>query len=281
MRWIKSIFLISIQNFRKWRNDYRVWIAFLVMIIMVHSITRSLSEICSYTAIKVTPWIYPFLYMGYYNKLLLFFPLLLIFSNAPFFDRNQLYVLARSGKKIWCLGQVLYIVLVTALYFLLMFAVSIILNLNCIELSGDWGKVLNTLAVTDLGRRYNLGFNVEKNIITYFSPIGAIWFTFLHSWFSGVILGLIMFYFNMKTKGVGTFVSSFVLVLSGAAAKRTTLVKISPISWSTLNYIHLKENDLLPSYFYITTFYIILLVVLFGMILHAIKKFNFDKEIKQ
>ena len=95
------------------------------------------------------------------------------------------------------------------------------------------------------------------------------------------ILGFVIFLFNMKIKGSGTFLASFLLVFSAVAAKQTSLVKMSPVSWSTLNYIQLKPNDGLPSYGYITAFYMIMLLVLFVIILYSSKRYNFDKELKR
>ena len=281
MRWCKSVMLIALHNFRKWVYDCRVWIALFLVLIFVHSTTKQLSDICNYTNTKVSPWIFPFLYMPYYKKLLFFFPLILIFSNAPFIDKNQLYVLIRSGKSKWCIGQILYIAITSALYFLFIMVFSVVLNLDCIEFTGEWGKLLNTLGHTDIAYRFRLGFQSEKDVISMFTPMSAMWFTFLHSWISGMILGFVVFLFNMKIRGSGSFLASFMLVLSAVAAKNISLLKVSPVSWSTLNHIQLKPNDRLPSYGYVTTVYVIILLILFATILFSAKRYNFDQEIKK
>jgi len=281
MKWFKPVCSITMQNFRKWKNDYRVWITLFIVLILIHSTTKGLSDICDYTGVKSSPWIFPFLYVQYYTKMLFFFPLILIFSNAPFIDKNQLYVLIRSGRNKWCIGQMLYIVVTSALYFTFIMIFSILLNLDCMEFTGEWGKLLNTLANTSMDAQFQLGFDPIKNVVDMFSPISAMWFTFLHSWISGIILGFVVFFFNMKVKGGGTFFASFMLVLSAISAKQTSLIKISPISWSTLNAIQLKANDNLPSYSYVMTFFVIMLLVLIAMILISTKRYNFDKELKR
>ncbi|MBQ2980892.1 MAG: hypothetical protein IJD58_02075 [Lachnospiraceae bacterium] len=281
MKWFKSVIFIALQNFRKWRYDCRIWIALIMVLIFIHSTTKGLSDICSYTGVQSAPWIFPFLYMPFYSKMLFFFPLVLIFSNAPFVDKNQLYVLIRAGKSKWCIGQTLYIIAASALYFIFIMAFSIVLNFDCIEFTGEWGKLLNTLANTDMNFKFQLDFDVEKDVINMFTPMGAMWFTFLHSWISGVILGFAMFLFNMKIRGGGTLLASFMVVFSAVAAKNISLTKMSPVSWSTLNYIQLQNNDRLPSYGYVATSYAVLLFVLFLMILLSIKKYNFDQEIKK
>ena len=280
MRWLKTVGSIAGLNFRKWKSDCRIWIAFLLVLILIHSTTKQLSDICSYADVKSSPWIFPFLYMGYYNKMLFFFPLILIFSNAPFVDTNQFYVLYRAGRRKWCIGQMLYIVAASAVYFAFIMVFSIVLNLDCIEFTGEWGKMLNTLAKTTLGKRFGLGIQPDTDVLASFTPLSAMWFTFLHSVVCGAILGFIIFLFNMKVRGGGTLLAALMVVLSGEAAKRGFLVKFSPVSWSTLNYFHLKPYDKLPSYPYVTAVYIGLVIVLLVMLLYFVRSYNFDKEIK-
>ncbi len=280
MKWLKTVGTIAGLNFRKWKSDCRVWVAFLLVLILIHSTTKQLGDITAQTGVKCSPWIFPFLYMSYYNKMLFFFPLILIFSNAPFVDTNQFYVLYRSGRRKWCIGQLLYIIGTSILYFAFVMLFSIVLNLGRIEFTAEWGKMLTTLAKTNLGQRYRLGFQSQLTVITYFTPASAMWFTFLHSVISGAILGFVIFLFNMKVRGGGTLLASLLLVLSAQAAKWTKLLKFSPISWSTMNTIHLKPKDGLPAYGYVVAVYAGLAVVLLTLLLWTVRSYNFDREIK-
>lgn len=278
MRWFKTIQAVMVQNFRKWKSDYHVWIAVLLLMVFIHSYTKGLSDLCSYYHIKSSPWLFPFIYMQYYAKILFFLPLLLIFSNAPFIDNNQFYIIARSGKTKWFIGQMCYIIITSAIYFVFIILCSIMTNLDCISYNNEWGKVINTLANTSAGTSFNIELSVNKNVIQMFTPMQAMWFTFLHSWLSGIILGLVIFLFNLKLKGSGTFVASFILVFSAIASKSVTLTKYSPITWSTLNYIQLKSNDGLPSYQYVSTVYCIAILALIGCILISTRKYNIDND---
>ena len=280
MRWYRPIRSVASQNRRKWKNDYRVWIALLLAAVIVHSLTKGLGDFVNQTGVKASPWIFPFLYMRYYNKLLLFFPLILIFSNAPFLDRNQLYVLARSGKRKWCMGQILYIFETSAMYFMYIFVLSILLNLKYISFTFEWGRVMKTLAKTNASSVFEMGFCSEEKVMDLFSPISATWFTFLFSWISGVILGLLMFFLNMRIRGTGSFVASCLLVFSAVAAKQTNFLPFSPVSWSTLNAIHLSKRDGKPGYGYVCMVYATITIALLLIILLTAKKNNFDQEQK-
>ncbi len=109
--------------------------------------------------------------MQYYKKLLLFFPLILIFSNAPFIDKNQLYIIVRARTIKWYIGQMCYISIASALYFVFVMIFSIILNIDCIEFTDEWGKVLNTLANTNIGTQFHIEFSPDRNVINIFSSL--------------------------------------------------------------------------------------------------------------
>lgn len=278
MSWFRVIISVAFQSIRKLKSDYRTWICATLVLIFIHSYTKGLTALCVYTGTKCSPWIFPFLYMQYYTKLLFFFPLVLIFSNAPFVDDNQLYVIARSGRIKWCIGQLIYILTVSALYFIFIIIFSVLLNIKCIEFSNDWGKILKTMASTDAGNQFSIGFYPDRKVIDLFTPEQAMWFTFLNSWLSGILLGLSSFLFNMAFKGSGPFAASFLLVLSAAAAKNLPVIKYSPVSWSTLNYIHIAKNDFFPEYSYVKSTYIMLITFLCIIILVAFRKFNVDNK---
>ena len=281
MKWFKPVISVMIQNFRKWRQDCRIWISLALLMIFIHSATSQLSVFCDYADIKCTPWIYPFLYMQHYQKILYFLPLILIFSNAPFTDNNQLYMILRCGRIRWCLGQICYIIAASAIYFLFIIFASVLLNLKCMTFSGEWGKILTTLANTNAGSQFQIAFSVNRNVIDMFTPFQATWFTFLHSWASGIILGLVIFLANTKLKGIGTFFAAFLLVFSALASKQPSMVKYSPITWSTLNYIHLTQNDLFPSYGYITVSYILLFAVLLLVMLVIARRYSFEEAFRK
>lgn len=160
MRSLRTILSVTLQNFRKWKSDYRLWISALLLMIFIHTETKGLSSLCAYYHIKSSQWLFPFLYTQYYSKIIFFLPLTFIFSNAPFIDSNQLYVIARSGKTKWFVGQMCYIALTSAIYFIFIIIFSIFINLDCISLSSEWGKVITTLANTSAGTSFNIDLNV-------------------------------------------------------------------------------------------------------------------------
>ena len=243
MQTVKIIYGIILQNFRKWRNDYRVYMIAIVVFMLVWSFWSDLNAVCSSLDLKPSPWVFPFLYTQYYTKVLYTIPLIFLFCNAPFKDKNYMFVIVRSGRIRWAIGEILYIVATSGIYYIYIFLLSLILRIGHFSFCTDWGEALITIshtrATSILGE---IRIEVPNIIIDCFSPFQAIWFTFLMSWLCGIFLGLIIFFFNLITRQpfIGTVIASIFPIISylvSIGEKMGRFMKFSPVSWITLNNI--------------------------------------------
>ncbi len=260
MNSINVLFQICFQNFRKWKTDYRIWLIGIVVLLMTHSYISDINKIADILQVSQTPWNFPFLYSQFYMKLLFTLPLLFLFCDAPFMDANQLFVIIRAGRTKWCLGQLLYIILASAVYYLYLMILTIILPLFRIEWNMEWGALLHTIARTDIasdvGARFTL---VSSDVLTYFTPIQAMWFTFIVSWAGGILLGIIIYFCNvlMKNSMAGSIVGATMILLSAFLANDywAGTKWLSPFSWNTLNMIDIAGLTRNPPFAYCMTVY--------------------------
>lgn len=264
MKSFRTIMAVCTQNIRKWGTNYRMWMAAIIALIFIHSFTKGIGIFCAQVGISVSPWIYPFLYSDRYMKLLFFFPLILLFCDAPFVDDNQAYVILRAKRLTWGMGQITYIMIGSALYFLFLVFGTIVLNLPYMMFTGEWGKVLGTLANTNAAQVTGVTAIVSGHVINLFTPLQAMWFTFLLSWLSGIFLGLLIYVVNTisNTRVLGTLAASFFLVFSAVVSRKPELQWFSPISWNTIGCIDIGGTTRYPTITYILTAYAILIVLL-------------------
>ena len=143
MSFIKITVCICLQNFRKWQKDYRIWTIAAILFILILENTRKFSDLSADLGVSSSIWQYPFLYSQYHLKLIFTLPLLLMFCNAPFIDQNALFLIVRCKRKAWITGQILYIIVSSAVYYLFIFLCTVITALpyglgemplyNCIQ----------------------------------------------------------------------------------------------------------------------------------------------------
>ena len=285
MRSVKSILSVCAQNFRKWQTDYRVWIIFLLMTIMTFSYSDDMSKLSVTLGTPVPFWTFPFLYSQFYTKLVFTVPIVFLFCNAPFTDKNQIFTIVRAGRIKWLCGQILYIVLASAVYYLFLFLVSILPAVFSGGITLEWGKTLTTLAAypSVTLKSGTIFLEADFNVITYFQPLQAVWFTFLMSWISAVILGLIIFLCNITTgaKSLGIIVSTALIaetyvIKNSIGNNFRSLIYFSPVSWNTLDNIDVGGLTKNPTFTYCITVYALLVLVLTASILIFGRKKNLD-----
>ncbi len=281
MRSIKTAMSICLQDMRKWKTDYRVWVIAVLSLIMVWIYIDDMKRIAEGLGTGLPIWIYPFLYSQFHTKLIFTLPVILLFCNAPFVDGNQLFVYMRTGKYKWLWGQIMYIVVAGALYYIFLIAAALLSSVFAGGNIGmDWGKTLTTTANSNAALYFESPFiSVSKIITTYFSPLSATWFTFLMSWLCSIMIGLMILFCNIitGTRALGVTISSLLVVLSALADNGfPTLLPFSPISWNTVDKIDVGGMTTNPTYGYCIGVYLGLIALLTAGILIFGKRQNMD-----
>lgn len=274
MKSVKISLIVAIQNIRKWRTNYRIWILLILTMIFVQCYTKEISTQALIMEMKISPWLFPFLYTDRYIRILFMLPLLFIYCDAPFIDKNQIYILMRCRRKSWGIGQIIYIFMTSAIYFSFVAAMTIVLNIRNIDYMNDWGKVLGTLAFSSIPLVKGTAVTISTYILTYFTPVQAMFFTWLLSVLCGGVLGLIIYVCNIlsKTKGTGIVATGFLIILSAAVSGNERAQWFSPVSWSTLNKLDVAKLTHYPTITYVLAAYTIMILILSVCIVKAVVK---------
>lgn len=275
-------FRICIHNLRKWRKDYRIWIIAVLLFVLVWDNVAILNSLSEQLGVKSSIWLYPFLYTQYHQKLIFTIPLLLMYNNAPFIDQNALYMIARCKKSSWHMGQFLYIIVSAFIYYFFIFICTVLMALPYAELSLDWGTSIYTISSTAMTQ--NTGHNfltVSPFILSYFTPVQAVWFTFLMSFLMAVMLGLLIYICNIatQTKFIGGIFSSILIIFScftegfyGASELR----RFSPVTWITVDKLDVGGITSNPSFTYCISVYIAVIVIIMLTVMLFRKKLKLD-----
>ncbi len=267
MNLIKAAFAICLQNLRKWATDYRMWTIAALLIIMVQIYVDDMQKVADLLGTKISVWIFPFLYAQFHTKVIFTLPVVLMFCNAPFTDKNQVFVYMRVGRAKWLLGQVIYIIIASAVYYLFLLFISVISTVFTAEHSLGWGKTLNMVAFSDAAQQAGSFYlDVPPIILEFFTPLQAVFFTLLTSWLSAILLGLIVFLFNLitETRFIGIIISSALVVWTVLVSNDGfgEFLRFSPISWNTLNNIDAGKMTPYPSFGYCMCVYAVLISAL-------------------
>lgn len=277
---LKTVISICVQDLRRWRTDHRVWTIAVLAVIIIQIYVDDMRRISDGLGTAIPVWIFPFLYSQFHTKLIFTLPIVLLFCNAPFTDRNQIFVYIRTGRTKWLCGQVLYIAAASAAYYGFLLIVSLLSTSFYGGAALDWGKTLTTTANSNAALYFDSPFiSVSSVVVRFFSPLSACWFTFLLSWLSAVMLGLIIFLCNTVsgTRFIGITITSTLIVLSALVNNSfPQFLKLSPVSWNTLDNIDIGGRTTKPSFAYCIGFYAAVIALLIAAIFIFGKKKSLD-----
>lgn len=263
---VKNILLIGFNSFIKWFENLKYWLVFIFLFTLMYNQYTPLLEMGKTLGIRTTPLLFVFFSNSPVNYLIILIGMVFIFSNAPFLDNNQPFIIIRSGKKTWIAGKIFYILLASFIYLFILNIISmvILLRYGTFNLEG-WGKLVNTLALTNAGVEFDVNITILPEFIKNYSPIAAFTKSFFMQWLVCVFLGLIMFNINLKCdKNYGGFIASLFIVLDILIFNvlHYKFYKISPVSLGKLTILQQESTSIFPTYTYGLVFLISSIIIL-------------------
>ena len=211
--------------------------------------------------------VFPVLASAHYPQMLLMMGVVLLFSDAPFWDANQKYILLRADWRAWSGGQVLYVLVTMALYLLAVNLFCWLVMLPNIVFSTDWEKIWPTLALQSFGE---IDYSVAPALIRYFSALEAWCLSMLLTWLAGCSMGLLMLFVNAHTRSKAGLILAGTISLTNLTIWNslldTNLYYLSPVSLANLAVVDIVGGSSgYPSLQYAVIALTIVVMVLVGL----------------
>ena len=200
-------------NLLRWVNDPKYPTVLLYMVLYMYHL---IGHICGYAqelGAKIHPWLFPFLLRNGSVICPLMLGFLLLISDAPFCNRQQQFILLRTGKFVWMGGQILYLLLLSVVFTGLLYLLSVVYTMPETKLSTEWGSFLTTIAVDSLPGKYG-AVDASYGVIRNATPIEVTLWSATSLTLVCFLLGLIMLLCNLWVKkGVGTAIVSAMVIM--------------------------------------------------------------------
>ncbi len=260
---IRRAFFIAGGNFKKWAVNPRMYVVFLLAAGYTAMMLRCISDFCKSSGYKITPWVFPFFIAQPYSLLMILLGLILLFCDAPFMESEQPYIILRVGRKTWTAGQIIYIAAASAIYFLVVAILTILVLLPHLSLESSWGRVINSFSQNGASR-YGVVIPFDYAITSTFTPIQAMLLEYLLCWLAGVFLGLLLFVLNLAISRSAGVIATAAFAVFPLFVRRSDywLHYISPCSWTSLSVVNFSGASSFPSPFYVFSGFFLLIASL-------------------
>lgn len=288
---IKQVWLTAGANFRQWRRNPQVWLAFglgFVICFLLSNKVVLFSQEHNTMLQVLEPFIWTF---GDANSILLVsLCLLLLFADIPNVGNEVPFFLVRMSRMTWMLGQILYQILGTLIF------VGFILVSTCIlaglhSYSANlWSDTAAVLGYSQIGNQIAIPAFVKVLELSF--PYSCMLHIFgLMLGYSVLLSGLIL-YLNLWKgnygmmggilfSGFGFLMNPTMLAsLFHISRERMQIANIlfgwlSPLNHATY-YMHNFGYDNLPKLWVSYVFFIIGSLILFGLSLWKIRNYSFS-----
>lgn len=126
--------------------------------------------------------------------------LVMLLFDAPFLDETQRYIITRTGRGSWGLGQTLYVGAAALAYLLFFLACLLALQAPWTDWSEGWSGGLDELVHYGAYEYYNTMLDYDPWLMETYSPWGGLALTGGLHLLAYTALGLILFAFNCLTR---------------------------------------------------------------------------------
>lgn len=228
--------------FTDYKNSFltkRVLVLFLLLFVVTHIFTAPLRQLSAGVGYKISAWSFPFLFFDMYYLLIFMFACIYFFSNVPFLNYHQIYRIVRTGKLRWGIHQIFNIIISAVLLMGAVFLMTELVLFPHASWENDWGKVIYTLSLTDIGEKYNVLLYFSYDIIKTYTPFQLVGKTLLIGILSISFLGNMMFmlsiYFSRTAALFAASLETAFIIMSENMYLFPQMVFFSPLSWIRLD----------------------------------------------
>lgn len=231
----------------------KFWAAILMILAANYINIKGVTQIVFQYKTPVSFGIFALVFSGSFFSVVLSMALLFIFSEMPFRNSQQVFLLTRSGKRTWCVSQLLFVIFVSLFVILIVLLETFILFGFQISFdNSSWGKVIMSVYNTGLGREFEVAFlgGAPYDSILAVSPSQAVIYVLTTVFLLSIVLGLAVFAVNLTIGGSwgiilgGTFVA---LNLFTSYFQTTVFFRLSPVSWIKLKAVKMLPFKLYPA----------------------------------
>lgn len=193
-------------------NSPRAWAAAILILSSVYSLIVPYAKAAWALDQNVSIGILAYNFCYGTMTIKLYLALLLVFSELPFKDPQQLMIITRSGKKAWYLSQLFYVIAVAAAITAAVSLVSMAILVGHLSFDGSWGRIL-TNGTSML--KYRIACAIPSDVLKEFSPYAAIGWSLPVGTLTMISFGSVILSLNSLFRGsAGTIAGALIISLT-------------------------------------------------------------------
>lgn len=288
---VRQVFYIAQSNFRKWHKNPQIIMCFLLAFIFCFLLSDKVMQFAQsrdthLQGLEAFIWTFG----DSQSVLAISILLLLLFSDMPNLSNEVPYFMVRTNRRVWMLGQILYLLTATFCFMLFILGATVLLSASRAYPANMWSDTAAILGYSNIGAKIAVPAFVKVLELT--DPYHCTIHIFLlMTGYAVTMTGIILFLNLCKNNGGmigGVVFSMFGIVLNpdivaswfGISLERIRIANIlcgwiSPLNHATY-YMHSFGYDNLPKLWQSYVFFVLVSVMLFALSLWKVRNYAFQ-----
>lgn len=291
MRNLSQIVKIAISNFRNWGRKPQIFLTFFLGFIVSFLLSDKVVTFANkHDTILQFQEAFIWTFGDATSILIVSLLLLLLFADMPNLDNDVPFMLIRTSRNIWLMGQWLYQFMATFIFMIFILVSTIILSGKYSYVANMWSETAAILGYSDIGREIAIPAFVKVLELSF--PYQCTMHIFLLMIGYASVMTSLMLFLNLW-KGRAGMVGGVVFSAFGFVMNPMMLEKLLPPNRAYLNmanivfgwisplnhatyYMHNFGYDNLPKLWQTYVGFILVTIVLLVMSMWKVKRYNFS-----
>lgn len=288
---IRQVFCIARANFRRWHKNPKIVLCFLLAFIFCFLLSDKVMQFAqAHGTYLQGAEAFLWTFGDARSVLAVSILLLLLFSDMPNLSNEVPYLMVRTDRVVWMLGQILYLITAVFCFMLFILAATVLLSAERAYPANMWSDTASVLGYSGIGEKIAVpAFVKVLELTTPYRCMMHIFF--LMTGYAVTMAGIILFFNLCKNNGgmiSGVCFSMLGVLMNpdivadwfGIPQETMRLANIisgwiSPLNHATY-YMHSFGYDNLPKLWQSYIFFLLLSVIFFAASLIKIKNYPFS-----
>lgn len=220
---------------------------------ILHYYTDSVKQYAVAAEYPTAAWILPFMGQNVYFRFMYGISTIYFYSDVPFMQRHEMYVLMRQGRRRWVSMKLLRIWISALTLAASEFLLSILVLVPNLEWTSGWGKLYHSLALTDAGAAHQVRLFFSYELINENSALTTVLLLFAVLCIAAGLTGTVMFAVSLcagRTAAilVGTLLAVLTVVFENLYLWQAWIGFVSPFSWIDLLLLYGRVCGTAPTF---------------------------------
>lgn len=291
MRVGKQLYYIVAADFYKWRKNPKIWLAFAMGFVLSFMLSdKVVTYAKEHGSILQMNESFIWTFGDAMSVLVISLCILLLFSDLPSLTGEVPFILLRTSRQIWLLGQLIYISIASFIYVLFILLSTMLLSAEMSFPANLWSDTAAIFGYSKVGKSLMVSSYVK--VMEHSHPYQVTLSIFVLMLFYSLVLAGIVLVFNLykdnSGMAAGVVFSGLGVILNPDMIKELFKLEgayegyagiicgwISPLNHATY-YMHSFGYDMLPKLWMSYVFLGMLVVILYMLALYRIKRYAFS-----